>query len=101
MHKKNARSKLIKYNGEYKPLTEWAAIAGVPVTTLRSRLRTGWTFPEAIAGERRSSSDTIAFAGKRLTLGQWARELGLSYATLNHRYRRGVRDWELFFGRLD
>ncbi|MEL7495495.1 MAG: hypothetical protein AAGJ95_16245 [Cyanobacteria bacterium J06554_11] len=37
----------IEYKGETKCMTEWAEHLGMPITTLRGRLRTGWTVEDA------------------------------------------------------
>lgn len=39
---------LIEYNGEIKPLKQWADIAGVRKDTFRRRLLHGWSIEEAI-----------------------------------------------------
>lgn len=41
------RNKLIEFNGESRPLTEWAERLGLPYEMVRARLRRGWSVMRA------------------------------------------------------
>lgn len=41
-------NRILEYNGERKPLVEWANQAGLKYTTLLERLRRGWSIKDAI-----------------------------------------------------
>lgn len=41
-------AKRYKFNGELRPLTQWASIKGMPYVTLKRRLDRGWSFERAI-----------------------------------------------------
>lgn len=43
-----SKCKLIAYNGETMNIKQWSEKVGIPYMTLRSRLKNGWNFKEAI-----------------------------------------------------
>lgn len=43
------RSNMIEFQGETRPLTEWAEVLELSYDMLRGRLRRGWTFEQAVA----------------------------------------------------
>lgn len=51
---------LIEHNGVTKTITQWARDAGLHPTTIRLRLRGGWTMEEAMVRRRATSSDCTA-----------------------------------------
>ena len=46
------RTVYLTYNGEKKPMSEWAELLGISYWTLRSRIKYGWTDKEIIEGKR-------------------------------------------------
>ena len=78
-----------EFNGKKQSIGAWARELGMPVATLRARLRNGWTIEQTLS---RASSDKseklIEFNGKSQTLSAWAKELGLPRATLDARINR-------------
>jgi len=58
--------RFLTYNGETKPLTEWAKQYGVPHGTIRSRLDLGWTIERALTTpvDRRFSSKNAGRTAK-------------------------------------
>lgn len=83
---------MIEHDGKTQSIAEWAEELGIPVPTLRGRLRRGWTIEEALKADRKYGS-VIEFNGKAMTLTEWAKELGIPRATLNGRLN--IRKWSV------
>lgn len=87
--KKPRKLNLIEHDGKAQSIGAWAKELGMPVPTLRARLRNGWTIEQAL--DKASAGKTeklIEFNGKAQSLGAWARELGIPRATLDARINR-------------
>lgn len=89
---KQKEATMIEHDGKTQSIAEWAEELGIPVPTLRGRLRRGWTIEEALKADRKYGS-VIEFNGKALTLTEWAKELGIPRATLNGRLN--IRKWSV------
>ena len=93
-------SRALTVDGTTRPLVEWAAIRGLKPSTIRERLRRGWTAKEALSvppiprgrpTERyRESRRTYECFGVRRSFGEWAAFAGLLPVTLRKRLERGM-----------
>lgn len=48
-HSNKRTNKILEYNNEIHTQRQWSEITGIPETTIRSRLRLGWTVEEALS----------------------------------------------------
>ena len=78
-----------EFNGKTQTIGKWAKELGIPVGTLRARIRKGWSIEETLG---KASSETkekpIEFNGKSQNLTAWSRELGIPRPTLAARLYR-------------
>jgi len=87
--KRERKANLISFNGKSQSIGAWAKELGMPVPTLRARLRNGWTIDQALSKESAGRNEKlIEHDGKAMTLSAWARELGVARATLDARINR-------------
>lgn len=87
--KKPRKVNLIEHDGKAQSIGAWAKELGMPVPTLRARLRNGWTIEQALGKASAGNSEKlIEFNGKAQSLGAWSRELGIPRATLDARINR-------------
>lgn len=93
-HRKKRKPVLYSFNGEKRTLAEIAAKAGVPVTTLQSRMKAGRTLAEAVNFVPRTSGKKPTlydFEGEQLTLDQIAERTGIARGTLASRLVRASK----------
>lgn len=90
--------KLYTYNGQSLSIIEWARLLKINDATIRSRLKSGLTFEQAISKHRipRQGVDKYEWKGEEHTLYQWSQILGIQYNTLRSRAKRGKHGAELF-----
>lgn len=87
--KKARKVNMIEHDGKAQSLGQWAKELGMPVPTLRARLRNGWTIEQALGKASAGKAEKlIEFNGKSQTLTAWSRELGIPRATLEARINR-------------
>lgn len=87
--KKVRSANLLKFNGKSQSVGAWAKELGMPVATLRARLRNGWTVEQALSkASAGKGGNMIEFNGKSQTLSAWARELSVPRPTLAARLYR-------------
>lgn len=87
--KKARNVNLIEFNGKSQSIGAWARELGIPVATLRARMRNGWSITKMLTTASNDKSEKmIEFNGKSQTLSAWAKELGLPRATLDARINR-------------
>lgn len=84
-HMRETRRDGLTYKGRHQTLTDWAAEVGLPVATLLTRLREGWSVKDALTRKRPATYGKITHNGETLTPIQWAKKLGLSRQEI---YRR-------------
>lgn len=82
------RTKFYTCNGRTMLLIEWAEELGIPIQTLRTRLRDGWSVEDTLSKPNDCQNRYITHAGKTLTLAQWARKLKITPAGLHRRLKR-------------
>jgi hypothetical protein len=78
--------RLITYRGRTKTLAAWAKEIGMQQTTLRSRLKMGWSLKRALSTE--TAARHLTFRGETKTATKWAEELGISLSALSRRLDR-------------
>lgn len=96
-------ARLIEYNGETKQLIEWAECFGIKYTTVRERLRRGWTVEEALSTppsthrqlhpnqpKKRSHWRYITVNGERMCIAEAGRKYGVDPIKLRKRLDRGM-----------
>ena len=87
--KKPRKVNLIEHDGKAQSLGAWAKELGMPVPTLRARLRSGWTIEQALSKASAGKAEKLVECnGKSQTLTAWSRELGIPRATLDARINR-------------
>ncbi|GJD52997.1 hypothetical protein OPKNFCMD_5767 [Methylobacterium crusticola] len=97
--------RVLQHAGRALTINEWAECSGIASSTLRYRLRLGWTAEATLTTPLRSAPDrppaasrrplprgrhegagpapkTLTFQGETLTVAEWARRLGLTRAGL-------------------
>lgn len=78
-----------EFNGKKLSIGGWAKELGIPVSTLRARLRNGWTIEQTLGNASAGKSEKlIEFNGKKQNLSAWAKELNVPRATLDARINR-------------
>lgn len=88
------RTDMYEFDGQRKPIEEWAKEAGISPTTLRRRLKRGMPFGEALTATtmpkelRKPAGKTITADGKTQTIRQWAADLGITSQALRLRLKR-------------
>lgn len=75
----------IQHSGRVLAVTQWADESGLGVSTIRERLRRGWTPGKAVAAPAMERTQIVEFRGEALPISEWARRLGLARRTLCNR----------------
>lgn len=92
--REKSNTKKYSFNGQEKPLYEWAEEFGFSYSTVANRLERGWSIERALTtpqGIRRGRGSTqtkdrlITYKGKTQTLAQWAVEFDLNLTTMIER----------------
>lgn len=78
-------SVLLTLKGRTKCVSEWARILGIPVNTLRSRVRAGMSDEEALETLVQNRTDLVDFNGESKTMKEWSEKVGVSVFTLKNR----------------
>lgn len=91
----NKRNNLwYEFNGKRMLLPDWARETGMPLQTLKARIRQyGWTIERALTtpiGAPRINSRMLTINGRTQPMCQWAREVGIDYQTLKRRIQQGI-----------
>jgi len=87
---RNRRSnRIVIINGESRPLSEWAEIASLPLTTLANRLKNGWTGERLLAPSGSTRDRPLTINGENRTLAEWSRECGVGADVIWKRLQRG------------
>lgn len=88
---------VIEFRGERKHINEWARYVGCDPSTIRYRLRSGWSIEEALTKDARLGNRTkktgqrlIEHNGRTQCLSAWAREFNLSISLLRLRLEKGM-----------
>lgn len=92
---------MITLDGETKPLAEFCEIYGIKYTTVRERLKRGWSIEETFKNKARSLihhpekrvCDTYyEIDGIKKNVSDWSKEYGISRYTVYNRLKRG---WDI------
>lgn len=89
---RQARGKTFTHGGRTLTLAEWGRVSGIDPATIRTRLRDGVPFEEAISRSARPKAPDlvpIEFDGESRTVGEWAEATGIPAGTIIIRLRRG------------
>lgn len=108
---RNRRSnRLLTFNGETRCVSEWSEITGIGVSTIFSRIKSGWdvesilTQPvlETAKGRGRSRKDNVMLTLDEVTrcISEWAEITHQPCDRLYLRHSRGWNDKEIILGRV-
>jgi hypothetical protein len=81
--------------GHTKTMAEWCDELALPYSTVRGRLRRGWsdeaalTTPVRAIDSRRGNPLLMTYQGRTQSMSAWCKELGLSPSTVCCRLKRG------------
>jgi hypothetical protein len=84
---------MLTHDGRNMWVQDWAKHLGIGHTTLRRRLKAGWsvhdtlTLPDCTKNPRRQH--LLTFRGKTLCIEDWAKHIGIKATTLHERLKRG------------
>lgn len=83
-------NKLLTFNGQTKPVSEWAEELNISKYALYQRLdRLGWSVEDALKiPVEKVVPQLLTYNGKTKTIYQWAETLGLSTGTIGSRLNR-------------
>ncbi len=80
----------ITYNNTTKSMMDWANEYNINYSTLRRRIRDGWSPEKALTTPVDSKEPiTLEYNNKVQTVGEWAREVGIPYSTIINRLEDG------------
>lgn len=85
---------LMSINGTTKTRMQWSEEFGVPYTTIRSRINSGWTPEKAVSEpirkqEKGNIVGNLEFRGKSQSVKEWALDIGLKPSILYLRIKLG------------
>ena len=78
----------LTYLKQTRPLMEWASEFGIEQSTVRRRLKQGWSIERALTSPTRIQL-TLTLHNQTLQLTAWAKKIGLDQSTLRYRLRHG------------
>lgn len=84
----NQKGKLYEAFGQAHSLSEWAEIYGLKYMTLYQRLRSGYSFEEALTMSHRYE-DRVTIGDVSLTVWEWSKKNGIRYSTIAKRISNG------------
>lgn len=73
---------LITYQGEIHCVTDWGKLTGLHPTTIRTRIRRGWSIADALTTANDAWLRLFTYNGKTQRLTAWAKELGLDFTNI-------------------
>jgi len=79
---------VLSFNGEERCVTDWAEEYGIPLTTLKARLKNGWPVSDALTTPPAGRTKKVKFRGVEKSRTEWAAELGITPAALTSRLKR-------------
>ena len=81
--------RMLTFNGVTQSIPDWAKQIGISHTSLRSRLKHGWTIELALTAPPGSHIQMITFNGKTMCLADWSAEVGINFKCLHMRLKAG------------
>lgn len=82
----------INYEGEEMCVEDWSERTGISSSTIRSRLKKGWSIEDALLTQVYKTKTMVEFRGEVKTISDWARILGISSAALGNRLRNWPKE---------
>lgn len=79
---------LLTVDGVTKPLAEWSRVTGLKPSTIRERVKRGWSHDRCIAAK--PSRIKVTIGGRTQWLSDFARENGIAPETATARVRSGM-----------
>ncbi len=97
---RNRRSnRLLTLSGRTQCAVKWAEELGITFSSLRYRLRKGWSDEEALTtpfSPQQSLNIMVTFQGRTQLLKEWCKEFGLRYDRVKFRFNSGWPVEKLF-----
>ena len=84
-------SNLVTYQGRTQTLTAWCGDLNLPISTIESRIKRGWTPEKAFTKPigKNAKGIQVTYKGKTQNLSQWATELDVNVRKLIWRINKG------------
>jgi hypothetical protein len=82
-------NRILEFGGKRRCVNEWAEVVGLPVSTLKKRLKNGWSVEAILTAPRKPDNRLIEFNGQIRSLKAWAEETGIPSTTLRMRLKYG------------
>lgn len=82
-----SRNRLLTFDGESKPLTEWAEMFDIPAARVAARIKLGWKDADALTAKKWGRS--IEFKGETRTIREWSEITGIKTKTIWYRVSSG------------
>lgn len=97
----NKRKKQWEINGKSKSLKEWSQISGLPISTIRQRIKAGWDEKDilSVSKERENrivNGTKLTYKGEIHNISEWSKILGIETNLIHERLRRGYTVEETF-----
>lgn len=86
------RNHLLAYRGSVKTVTEWARKTGIPISTLRGRVKRGWSPEKALETPVKSKivEHHIYYNGGFYNITELSKMLNIPRPTLNAKINKGI-----------
>ena len=79
----------ISYKGEVRSAADWARKLGINRTTLKERLRAGWSIENIMESPHNCNIRYLEYKGKKQSIKDWAMDTGIPYTALQKRLSKG------------
>jgi lambda repressor-like predicted transcriptional regulator len=82
-----SNNRWLTVNGEQDTLANWSRRSGTGVSTIKNRLKRGWSETDAVLHPSQKNKDkfTLTLGERTQTLAQWSAETGLTISTIRRR----------------
>lgn len=87
-HNREYMKRLIEFQGRTQGVIDWARETGIPLETLRSRLKLGWTVERTLTTPY-EKKQLLEFNGRSQSVAAWSRETGIPRTTIRYRLENG------------
>lgn len=97
----NKRKQQWEINGESRTLKEWSQISGLPIETIRQRIKAGWDDKDILSVPKERENRIVngiklTYKGETHNVSEWSKILGIKTNLIYERLRRGYTVEETF-----